>query len=106
MKTHDPAYPMAFSDVVVHNKTAPTHIQVRIKASKTDPFRQGVKVHIGRTDNCLCPVMAVLAYVVARGDGPGPLFRWEDGWFLMREAFVMAVGTALEEAGGTRLCGS
>ena len=99
---------MAFSDVVVDNRTAPTHIQVRIKVSKTDPFRQGVKVHIGRTDNCLCPIMAVLAYmyVVARGDDPGPLFRWEDGRFLMKEAFVMRSGAALEEADGTRLCGS
>jgi len=105
MKTQNPAYHLAFGDVVVDNRTVPTHIQVRIKPSKTDSFRPGVTVHIGKTDNCLCPVIEVLAYMVARGAGPGPLFRWEDGRFLTREAFVMAV-TGRSRPGGTRLCGS
>ena len=34
-----------------------------MKASKTDPFRMGVDIFIGRTDNELCPVSAVLAYM-------------------------------------------
>ena len=36
------------------------------QASKTDPFRQGVSVVVGKTDNDICPV-AGLAYMVSRG---------------------------------------
>ena len=56
-------------------------------------------MYVGRTDNWLCPVTAVLSYLVARGSGPGPLFKWEDGRFLTREAFVAAVRKALAETG-------
>ena len=42
-------------------EATPTLVQVRIKASKTDPFRKGVVVYLGRTDNDLCPVGAVAA---------------------------------------------
>ena len=80
-------------------RKAPTFVQVRIKASKTDPFRQGVTGYVGRTQNSLCPVTAVLSYMVVRGSSPGTLFRWEDGCFLTREAFVSAVRTALTKAG-------
>lgn len=54
---------------------------------------------IGKTSDCLCPVTAILAYMVARGSAPGPLFIWEDKHFLTREAFVVAVQAALTEAG-------
>ena len=43
--------------------SAPTLVQVRIKASKTDPFRKGVVVYLGRTDNDLYPVRAIAAYL-------------------------------------------
>lgn len=98
-KSHDPAYHLTVRDVSVDSREAPSRIQVQIKASKTDPFRQGIMLHIGRTDNCLCPVTAVLGYIVARGSSPGPLFRWEDGRFLTREAFVQAVRLALAGSG-------
>ena len=48
---------------------------LRLKASKTDPFRVGINVSVGRTDKALCPVSAVLAYMAVRGPGPGPLFQ-------------------------------
>ena len=81
------------------SRSAPSLIWVQIKASKTDPFRQGVTLVIGRTNNNLCPVTAILVYMAARGPGPGPLFIWEDKRFLTREAFVAAVRAALREAG-------
>lgn len=44
-------------------------VQVRIKVSKMDPFRQ---VYLGRTGNDdLCPVRAVPAYLAVRGNSPG-----------------------------------
>ncbi len=79
--------------------SAPSAIQVVIKASKTDPFRQGVTIHIGPTKDQLCPVTAVLAYMGERGKAPGPLFCWEDGRYLTREGFVAGVREALTAAG-------
>ena len=51
---------------------------IRIKASKTDPFRQGVNICIGRTNNSLFPVSALLHYLVSRGSTPDLLFRFQD----------------------------
>ena len=98
-KEFDPAYHLGFKDVCVDDRRSPTFIQVQIKASKTDPFRQGVTIFIGRTENGLCPITAVLSYMVARGSEPGPLFKWVNGRFLMREAFVAAIRIALTKIG-------
>ena len=103
-KTHDPAYHLVFGDVVLDNRTAPTH-QVRVKASKTDPFKQGVTVHIGRTDKCLCPVMVVLAYMVARGGWPRPSVQM-GGWSVPDERGIRDGGqdsSGGSGPGGTRL---
>ena len=84
----DPLSHLSFADIAVDNRSAPSAMQVRIKASKTDPFRQGVTLHIGVTGGPLCPVAALLNYMVARGSKPGPLFIWEDGRYLTRDRFV------------------
>jgi len=47
---------------------------VKIKQSKMDPFRAGVKVVIACTGGELCPVAALLAYMVLRGPSDGPFF--------------------------------
>ena len=95
---HDRDCHLCYEDIQVDNRSAPSMIRVRIKASKTDPFRQGVTIVVGTTSNELCPVTAVLSYMLARGSGAGPLFTWRDGRFLTRESFVAAVRRALEEA--------
>ena len=74
-------------------------ITVRIKASKTDPFRVGVTIYVGATGKWLCPVAAVLAYMVQRGSGRGPLFQFSDRRYLTRPRFIMALRTALRDAG-------
>ncbi len=66
----------------------PSRLEVRIKASKTDPFRLGVLLFIGRVASDLFPVSAMLAYLVARGKGEGPLFRFSDGRPLTRQRLV------------------
>ena len=38
-------------------QSEPSVVRVSIKASKTDPFRKGVYVHLGKTGNDLCPVV-------------------------------------------------
>ena len=59
--------------------------QVRIKHIKTDSFRKGVMVYLGRTGKTLCPVAAVMAYLaVSRvGGGGGGIqapFTIFNGW--------------------------
>jgi len=70
-----------------------------LKASKTDPFQRGVTIYIGRTGEGLCPVAAALDYMVQRGSGGGPLFLFEDGRYLTKDRFVVAVRRALRRAG-------
>ena len=77
----------------------PKVLKVKLKASKTDPFRGGIDIFIGRTSNSLCPVAAVLAYMVIRGQGPGPFFKFQDGKPLTRARLVTEVKRALTRAG-------
>ena len=95
----DPGSHLAFSDVAADSRDTTTALQVTIKASKTDPFQQGVTLHIGVSSGPLCPVAAVLSYMVARGSSAGPLFHWVDGKFLTRARFVESTRTALTQAG-------
>ena len=80
----------------MHN---PRILRVYLKASKTDPFRVGVHIYVGRTGNTLCPVTAVLYYMVARGRSSGPFFKFENGTPLTRMKFVDKVKEALSVAG-------
>ena len=94
----DPGAHLTFNDVTVDSLQAPQLLRVRLKASKTDPFRVGVDVFIGKTDNDLSPVAAVLAYMV-RGNGPGPFFKFQDGSPLTRPRLVAEVKQSLKKAG-------
>ena len=49
----------------------------------------------GRTYSKLCPVMAILTYMVRKGNSDGPFFRFEDGRHLTRVRFVITVHRAL-----------
>ena len=71
---------------------------VRIKASKTDPFRKGVNLYLGKTGALVCPVDAILSYLCLRGTGYGPLVQFSDGCLLTRQRFVEALRAGLEEA--------
>ena len=95
----DPSYHLAFGDVLVDSRTAPSYLVVKLKVSKTDPFRQGVHIYLGRTDGELCPVGAILSYMVKRGTEDGSLFSFGDGRLLTRDRFVAAVREALVASG-------
>lgn len=95
----DPGQHLSFADVSVDNRSHPTVLAVQIKQSKTDPFRQGTTIFMGRTDTALCPVAAVLAFMAMRGPGEGPLFRFQDNRPLTRQRLVAAICAALAEAG-------
>ena len=90
---------LTFNDLSVDCTENPQVIRVRIKASKTDPFRVGADIFIGRTDNDLCPVAAVLAFMALRGPGPGPFFRFRDGKPLTRSRLVTKLKESIQAAG-------
>ena len=95
---YDPTWHLCVSDMALDSHLAPTRLFITIKASKTDPFRQGVTITLGKTGQQLCPMSAILLYVAMRGDDPGPLFRFADGSFLMRGKFVSEVRQRLMAA--------
>ena len=86
-------------DIAIDNWQQPSALQVHLKASKTDPTRQGVDPFIGRTYNALCPVVAMLKYLAIRGCSEGPLFRLQDGSPLTRPHLVDKVKATLRKAG-------
>ncbi len=96
---YDPGAHLSVGDVSLDSIQRPKTAQVRIKASKTDPFRHGVSVFLGRTDSPLCPVAALAAYLAVRGLQKGPFFRFEDGKPLTRERLVVCLRKALSLAG-------
>ena len=95
----DPTQHLTYADIAVDNASKPIYLQVNIKQSKTDPFRLGVKIIVGRAGNELCPVAAILSYMALRGPGSGPLFRFKNGRPLTRSSFVSKLREALEAVG-------
>ena len=90
---YDPSVHLSVGDIAVDDVRTPRVLRVAIKQSKTDPFCHGL--FIGRTSTDLCPVAALLSYLVVRGRSPGPLFRYADGRVLTLQRFVKAVRDAL-----------
>ena len=95
----DPGQHLSYEDIAVDSRSDPRVVSIRIKQSKTDPFRQGVTIFLGRTDAVLCLVAALMSYLALRGPGGGPLFRFQGGVPLTRPRLVAAVRKALAAAG-------
>ena len=96
--THPSTY-LIKTYIAVDNTLHPSYVQVTIKQSKTDPIRVGVNVIIGRTRGELCPVAALLAYVVLRSLANSPLFRFQRGNPLTRTKFVGKLQEVLSKLG-------
>ena len=86
-------------DDPVDDPKKPQAVIIRLKRSKTDPFRSGVSVYLARTLKELCPVEALLAYLHIRSTAPGPLYRLEDGNPLRKSKFISLVRLALASQG-------
>jgi len=71
-------------DIAVDSSSAPTCMRVKIKGSKTDPFRKGAFIHIGLGKPPLCAVHSMMTYLASRGNVPGPLFLFQNGRPLSR----------------------
>lgn len=79
----------------------PDHLSVRIKISKTDPFRSGQTILIGKTHQPVCPVQAMKAYMFTRDRTPGPLFTYVSGKPLTKDALTSETRQLLSQSGFT-----
>ena len=84
LASFSPAIHLSVADIAVDSRQSPTCLRVSIKASKTDPFRQGCHIYIGLGRAPLCAVNTLLAYLSVRGNVPGPLFLLANGEPLSR----------------------
>ena len=75
---------LTFSDLVFMPKSSPKYMLVRLKVSKTDPFRKGQTIVIGRANSNLYPISAMVAYLESHSPLPnsGPLFTFQSGSLL------------------------
>ena len=91
--------PLTVEDIAVDDCANPTMVHIHLKRSKTDPFRHGVDIYLGRTGRDLCPVAALLAFMAVRPAINGALFVFANGTPLTRDRLVEAVRCALRKAG-------
>ena len=96
---YDPSTHLSLADVAFNHATDPSQMDIFIKQSKTDPFRKGVTLTLGRTQSQLCPVAVMASYIVKRGQIPRPLFQFQNGTFLTRQMFVHHTQSALQKTG-------
>ena len=94
-----PSIHLGLADVAIDSMSSPSCLRLRIKASKTDPFRKGCFLHIGRGEFPLCAIRSLLAYLTLRGDTPGPLFLFRDRRPLSRALLTSWLCDILSSAG-------
>ena len=85
--TYDSQVHLLPKDIAVDNQANPQLLRVVIKQSKTDPFRQGASLYLGKTDSFVCPVTGILPFLAVRENQDGPLFMLKDGRMLTRQLF-------------------
>ena len=95
----NPSSDLSVDRVKVDSLSRPTLIQMLLPMSKTDTFGEGAVINLPRTADDLCPVAAILSWLVYRGKTPGPLFIFESGAKLTRPRFVSELKKAKSEAG-------
>ena len=79
---YDPEYHLSYDDIATDDPSAPSYMRVHLRASKTDAFRKGVDLFLGRTNNDLCQVVAMLSFLAIRGNNPSFMFAFKDSRLL------------------------
>ena len=96
-----PDYHLSPQDIFVDSAASPSCLKVLIKASKTDPFREGCAIFIGSSLSPICAVKAVLDYLAVRGFSQGPLFLLSSGRLLSSNILTSWLRSILRSAGIT-----
>ena len=77
----DPLSSLCLNNVTIFESS----VNIRLKASKSDPFRAGVTIRLFAITSELCPVRALKDYTNIRQNIPhGPFFQLNNGRFLTR----------------------
>jgi hypothetical protein len=97
----DPHQHLSDKDIAVDNHHEPSLLSIHLKKSKTDQEGLGITLYVGQTAQVICPVTALLSYLVVRKAKfpSGPLFVLEDGSPLARQALVSWLRTTLNSSG-------
>ena len=74
LASSSPSLHLGVQDIAVDSLSTPLCMHVKIKGSKTDLFRKGAYIHIGRGQPPLCAVHSVRSYLADSSDRSGPLF--------------------------------
>ena len=88
IRKFNPSTTLCYKDITVQPHGA---IAVHIKASKTDPFRQGATIYLYQNNSALCPVTALLNFISTHPTRSGPLFAWHDGRYLTRSGLAAII---------------
>ena len=91
----DSSIHLTLRDVQADSLVDPTCFRVHIKCSKTDPFRVGCDIYVGR----IYPVVALTNFLTLRGPPPGPLFCYADVRPFTRKQLSSTVQGILHSAG-------
>ena len=70
---YDSSIHLSLSNIALDNRSSLSVVLIRLKQSKTDPFRQGVYIYLGKTGQSICPVSAMVQYLAMRRRAQGPL---------------------------------
>ena len=74
-------------DIAIDCQHLPGMIKVSIKQSKTNPFRHGVNLYLGKTDKDICPVKGIFAISGYPRQSTRPLFMGNNEKMLTRQIF-------------------
>ena len=77
---YDPETTLLFEDITYKQ----FNLYINIKASKTDPFREGCTVCLSPSNAPICPVRNLLNYINQHPLKSGPLFTFSDHTLLTR----------------------
>ena len=95
----DPNIHLTVTDLQADSLVNPSCFKIHLKCSKTDPFRVGCDIYVGRGVGSVCPITALRNYPSLRGSAPGPLFLFSDGRPLSRRQLSSSVQSILSDAG-------
>ena len=96
-----PSIHMTVADLQADSLVNPTCFKVHIKCSKTDPFRMGCDIYVGRGEGPVCPIRALGNFLALRGSSEGPLFTLSGGRPLTRQQLSSTVQCILHSASYT-----
>ena len=68
---YDPSIHLSYGDITTDNPNFPSMLSIKLKHSKTNQERKGVKIVIGKTGDDLCPLSAMLSFLKVRESHPG-----------------------------------